>query len=136
MGGAITGMPRWLLRLEGLVVFVAALIAYRETGAGWGLFALAILTPDLSMVGYLADARAGAVLYNAAHTYLAPALLGAAGWWLAAPLATSLALIWIAHIGIDRALGYGLKYAGGFGLTHLGRVGKAAGDGDRSPRAD
>lgn len=136
MNGAVAGGPRWLLRLEGLVVFAAALIAYRHTGAGWDLFALAMLAPDLSMLGYLGGARAGAVLYNAVHSYLAPALLGAAGWWLAAPLATSLALIWIAHIGIDRALGYGLKYAGGFGLTHLGRVGKAAGDGDRRAGAD
>jgi hypothetical protein len=29
-----------------------------------------------------------------------------------------------AHIGIDRALGYGLKYSTGFGFTHLGRIGK------------
>ncbi len=136
MTGAATGMPRWLLRLEGLAVFIAALIAYRATGAGWGLFALAILAPDLSMLGYLGGPRIGAALYNAAHSYLAPALLAAAGWWLASPLATSLALIWIAHIGFDRALGYGLKYAGGFGLTHLGRVGKAAVDGDRRPGAD
>ncbi len=136
MSGAVTGGPRWLLRLEGLVVFVAALIAYRETGAGWGLFALVILAPDLAMLGYLTGPRAGAVLYNAAHSYLAPAVLGAAGLWLAAPLATNLALIWIAHIGIDRALGYGLKYDGGFGLTHLGRVGKAAQDRGSSARRD
>ena len=31
-------------------------------------------------------------------------------------------------IGIDRALGYGLKYTAGFGLTHLGRIGKARTD--------
>jgi hypothetical protein len=42
------------------------------------------------------------------------------------PLAGPLALIWLAHIGIDRALGYGLKYASGFGFTHLGRIGPAA----------
>jgi len=131
MGGGATGTPRQLLRLEGLAVFIAALIAYREIGAGWSLFALAILAPDLSMLGYLGGARAGAMLHNAAHSYIAPALLAVGGWWLAAPLATSLALIWIAHIGLDRALGYGLKYLSGFGFTHLGRIGKAAEDGDR-----
>jgi hypothetical protein len=35
-----------------------------------------------------------------------------------------IAMIWLAHIGFDRALGYGLKYASGFGFTHLGRIGK------------
>jgi hypothetical protein len=36
----------------------------------------------------------------------------------------SLATIWIAHIGFDRALGYGLKYGSGFTHTHLGRIGR------------
>jgi hypothetical protein len=33
-----------------------------------------------------------------------------------------MALIWLAHIGMDRMLGYGLKYSGGFKDTHLGRL--------------
>ena len=45
---------------------------------------------------------------------------------MASPLVLSLAMIWLAHIGIDRALGYGLKYQTGFAFTHLGRIGKDA----------
>jgi hypothetical protein len=84
------------------------------------------LVPDLSFAGYLAGPRIGAIVYNAAHSTLAPAALMAAGFALASPLVLSIAMIWLAHIGFDRALGYGLKYSDGFGFTHLGRIGKAA----------
>jgi hypothetical protein len=57
---------------------------------------------------------------------MAPMVLMTTGFGLASPLTLSIALIWLAHIGIDRALGYGLKYVAGFGFTHLGRIGKDA----------
>jgi hypothetical protein len=78
------------------------------------------------MLAYLTDAKTGAIVYNAAHSYLAPVALMTLGFGLAEPLTLSIAMIWLAHIGIDRALGYGLKYAAGFGVTHLGRIGNAA----------
>jgi hypothetical protein len=77
-------------------------------------------------VAYLADARTGAIIYNAAHSYMAPMTLMVTGLALASPLVLSIAMIWLAHIGFDRALGYGLKYSAGFGFTHLGRIGKDA----------
>jgi hypothetical protein len=43
---------------------------------------------------------------------------------LHAHLALAVAVIWANHIGVDRLLGFGLKFADGFGYTHLGRVGK------------
>jgi hypothetical protein len=85
-----------------------------------------ILAPDLSMLFYLVGPRIGAVAYNAAHSYLGPVMLLAAAVAFAAPAAIAIALIWIAHLGIDRALGFGLKYGAGFGFTHLGRVGPQA----------
>ena len=75
---------------------------------------------------YLAGPKFGAVVYNAAHSYLAPVTLMTSGLAGASPLTLSIAMIWLAHIGIDRALGYGLKYFDGFGFTHLGRIGKGA----------
>jgi len=66
------------------------------------------------------------VIYNAAHSYLAPMALMVTGFAASEPLILSIAMIWLAHIGIDRALGYGLKYSTGFGFTHLGRIGKDA----------
>lgn len=122
--GAAHGMPRTLLRLEGLAMLAGALIAYDQIGAGWGAFALLFLLPDLSMLGYLRGARMGALLYNAAHSYLGPAALIALGVLGAQPVALAGGLVWLAHIGFDRMLGYGLKYREGFGATHLGRIGR------------
>ncbi|MCC6522325.1 MAG: DUF4260 domain-containing protein [Polyangiaceae bacterium] len=122
--GAVSGWPRALLRAEGALALVAALVAYRYLGASWGVFAALFLVPDLSLLGYLAGPRAGALTYNAAHSYLGPASLALAG--LAVPQLLPFAMIWVAHVGFDRALGYGLKYARAFGATHLGTVGRAA----------
>jgi Domain of unknown function (DUF4260) len=123
--GAVHGGVRTLLRLEGAVVLAGALIAYGQLDAGWGAFALLFLVPDVSLLGYFAGARTGALLYNAAHSYLGPAALIALGALAAQPVALALGLVWSAHVGFDRLLGYGLKYGTGFGATHLGRIGRA-----------
>lgn len=125
LDGAATGSPLALLRVEGAALFAAAVAGYAQTGAGWGLFAALILSPDVAMLGYLAGPRIGAALYNAAHTTLAPILLGALAWATGMPLVVALALIWAAHVGMDRMMGYGLKYPTAFGDTHLGRKGRA-----------
>jgi len=124
--GMVTGGVKVLLRLEGLVLFAGMVLLYAVWGGSWWLFAILFLAPDLSFLAYLTDARTGAIVYNAAHSYLAPVALMTLGFGLPEPLTLSIAMIWLAHIGIDRALGYGLKYTAGFGVTHLGRIGKAA----------
>jgi hypothetical protein len=124
--GAADGGVRDLLRAEGLVLLVCTVALYWRTGADWRLFAALFLVPDLSFAGYLAGPRVGAAAYNLMHSTITPLLLGAWATALNFHLALSLALIWLAHIGFDRALGYGLKHARGFGFTHLGRVGRAA----------
>ena len=110
------------LRLEGLALAGVCILIYARLGGGWGLFALLILAPDLFMLGYLRDRLTGALVYNIGHSYLTPLALAGAGLWSGSDLALSLALIWGAHIGLDRAMGYGLKYGTGFKATHLGRV--------------
>ena len=115
-----------LLRLEGLLVATVTAIVYARTGASWWLFAALWLAPDLSMLGYLTGRPCwGARVYNAFHTYLLPGLLALAALALHARGALPFALIWINHIGVDRLLGYGLKYSDGFGFTHLSRMGRA-----------
>lgn len=114
--------PRFLLRLEGLCVLLATVALYASADHSWWLFAGLLLAPDLFMVGYLAGPRLGAFVYNASHTYVVALGLGALGYALALPLASALALIWAAHIGMDRALGYGLKRPSGFHDTHLDLV--------------
>ena len=125
MSGATTGTVRIVLRVEGLVVLAASLICYAKFGSGWGLFATCFLIPDLSFLGYLAGARIGSVAYNAAHSYAAAVACLCAGAVAASPLWVAAGLIWCAHIGFDRALGYGLKYSQGFAFTHLGLIGRA-----------
>lgn len=117
---AATGAVKGLLRAEGALALALAFLVYRHLGGGWAFFALFVLVPDLTMAGYLIDRRWGARIYNFGHTYLTPACLGAFGFAFAAPTLSQLALIWAAHIGADRLLGYGLKYPAGFGATHLG----------------
>lgn len=113
-----------ILRLEGAAAFAAAIALYAHAGFSWPLFALLILAPDLAMLPYLIGPRAGAAAYNLAHTYALSVPLALAGFWFASPIVAALGLIWIAHIGMDRMLGYGLKYASGFADTHLGRIGR------------
>ncbi|MDD5411522.1 MAG: DUF4260 domain-containing protein [Methylobacter sp.] len=124
MSGETKGAVRVVLRLEGLCVLVAASVAYSKFGLGWGTFALFFLTPDISFLGYFAGSRIGAVSYNLAHSYSGAVACLVAGLVLPAPTILGVGLIWCAHIGFDRALGYGLKYSSGFGFTHLGRIGK------------
>ena len=122
--GAASGGVRTLLRLEGLALFTGMTLLYGVWDGSWWVYAILFVAPDLSFAGYLAGPRAGAAIYNAAHSYMAPMTLMTTGFALSAPLVLSIAMIWLAHIGIDRALGYGLKYFAGFGFTHLGRIGK------------
>src|ERR1700730_18411826 len=124
--GAVTGGLKILLRLEGLTLFAGMTLLYAVWGGYWWVYGVVCLVPDLSFAAYLAGPRVGAIVYNAAHTYMAPMSLMTAGFALASPLTLSIAMVWLAHIGIDRALGYGLKYSAGFTFTHLGRIGKDA----------
>lgn len=122
--GAVTGGVRVLLRLEGACILAAAVLAYREYGLGWVVFGLAFFAPDLTFLGYLAGPRVGAALYNAAHVSAGPLACLAAAVLLQEPTWLGAGLIWGSHVGMDRALGYGLKYGTGFGATHLGTIGR------------
>lgn len=114
-----------LLRTEGAALAGVATALYAKFGLSWWLFAALLLTPDIGMLGYIRGNRIGAAMYDLFHTYLPPAILAVAGVLAELQLAYSIALIWFAHIGMDRLLGYGLKYQDGFRHTHLGRIGKS-----------
>ena len=120
-----TGGVRTVLRVEGALVLLACAVAYGGTGESWWWFAGAFFAPDLALVAFVGGASHGARAYNATHSYIAPLLLvvvamisGDTGGLLPT------ALVWGAHIGFDRALGYGLKYETAFAHTHLGRIGR------------
>ncbi len=121
---ATSGSHRAMLRVEGAVMLVAGMVAWRLLGGSWGWFAALFLVPDVSLVGYLAGPKVGALVYNLGHSLVLPFLVAGLGLWLSAPMAFLAAALWVAHIGFDRLAGYGLKASTSFFDTHLGRVGK------------
>ncbi|MCP5099861.1 MAG: DUF4260 domain-containing protein [Chloroflexi bacterium] len=115
-------MPSILLRLEGTAVLVAAILFYFQQGFNGWTFALLLLWPDIAIVAYAINKKVGMIIYNILHTYSLPVVLLvlslAFGW----TFGLQFTLIWLAHIGMDRLVGYGLKYTDDFKSTHLGRV--------------
>jgi hypothetical protein len=117
--------PGILLRVEGAFVLALSLFCYWSTGARWWIFVALFLWPDLFMLGYLVSVRAGSAMYNFVHTYTFPLALAGVALSQHDARLWAFALIWFAHIGADRALGYGLKYPTFFKDTHLLRVDQA-----------
>lgn len=74
------------------------------------------------MLGYLANTRVGSLTYNVVHTYAVPVLLLGLGWLASVPVLLAAGFLLAAHIGVDRLLGFGLKYPSAFKDTHLQRV--------------
>jgi hypothetical protein len=107
------------MHLEGAAAATLAVFLYQRNHVSWGLFALLFLVPDLFMVGYLANPRVGAAIYNAVHTYVGPVVLALYSVGTDQRAVLPFSLIWIAHIGFDRMLGFGLKYPTRFKDTHL-----------------
>jgi hypothetical protein len=114
--------PSLLLRAEGGAVFCASLVLYGELRASWVLFVVLALTPDLSMLAYLLGVRVGTSLYNLVHALVLPLLLIALSIFYKQFWVVPFGLIWTAHIGIDRLLGFGLKYPTRFRDTHFERL--------------
>ena len=129
----VTGVLKYVLRAEGFALFLSAVLAFHFMGGNWWMFAALILVPDLSFFAYFISPRMGAIAYNTMHSTIGPLLLAIFGWTMdpndnmhiLRDLCGFTALIWLAHIGFDRAVGYGLKYASAFKDTHLGTIGKA-----------
>jgi hypothetical protein len=114
--------PSVLLRLEGFVLFAVSVSLFFYLGGTLWPFLLLLLVPDLTMVGYALNVRVGAAVYNAGHTLALPVALGGAALLTNRPEFVPFILIWTAHIGMDRMLGYGLKFPTYFADTHLQRL--------------
>ena len=112
-----------LLKTEELAEALFALVVFAHLPYAWWLLPATFLLPDLSMFGYLAGPRVGAICYNVAHHKAVALTVGAAGWWLGQPVLQLAGTVLLVHSAVDRLMGYGLKYASSFRNTHLGRVG-------------
>jgi hypothetical protein len=119
-----TPWVRLWLRAEGVAGLALGWVAWQSQGGELVWFVPLLLAPDISMAGYLGGNHAGAIAYNVAHNWFVGGLVLGLGWWLAMPLVTMAGAILVAHTGIDRVLGYGLKYPTSFQDTHLGRIGR------------
>jgi Domain of unknown function (DUF4260) len=122
-----------LERLEGFALLIGSVTVFAVTAPNWILFVVLLLAPDLAMIGYLRGSRIGAITYNLAHLKILPLALGVIGLLTGNTLEIQLALIWFAHIGMDRALGYGLKLETGFSDTTLGKIGRQTNENLRQP---
>ena len=125
-GTAITSSTQTIIleRLEGLALLVASVTIFAVSAPNWVLFVVLLLAPDLAMIGYLRGSRIGAISYNLAHLKILPLALGSIGLLTSNTLEIQLALIWFAHIGMDRAAGYGLKLETEFSDTTFGKIGR------------
>jgi hypothetical protein len=119
---AARSLPATLLHLEALVVLIGAITLYIHSGGQLLMFVVLLFVPDIFMVGYVKNNQLGSLVYNFGHTYLTPASVLVLALVLNATLGIHIALIWFAHIGLDRTIGYGLKYATGFKDTHFSKV--------------
>ena len=115
-------MVKKILQFEGIVCFVFSVFLYWKLEGNWFVFLFLILTPDISMIGYIKDKKIGAIVYNTVHNYILAAAILLIGILLPSNLIVLFGLILTAHIGIDRFFGYGLKYRSGFKDTHLQKV--------------
>jgi hypothetical protein len=115
-------LPNVLLRLEGLTVLVSTIALYAHQGGSLWMFLALILAPDLPALGYIINVRVGSITYNVVHFYALPALLAAIALSFNVPTLLLIALIWFAHIGMDRVAGFGLKYPTEFKDTHMQHV--------------
>lgn len=113
---------RTVLGVEGVGILAASSAGFVVLGGDWWLYLLLVLAPDLGMLGYLLSPNIGSRTYNLLHTYSLPLLLAGVGALTTTSLPVLVALVWIAHIGIDRAIGYGPKYPTDFNDTHLSRL--------------
>jgi hypothetical protein len=118
----MTPAMKRVLRLEGLAYLVFALFIYHTMNGSWWTFAILFFAPDIAFAAYLAGPRVGAIAYNILHSTIGPILLAIAGYALRSPETQLVAIIWLAHCGMDRMLGYGLKHTSGFTDTHLDKL--------------
>lgn len=115
-------MNKILLHMEGLAVLALSIFFYFYLQFSWLMFVILILAPDLSALGYLKNSKVGSIFYNVFHTYSFPLVIIICSLLVDSRVFLMIGLIWVAHIGMDRMLGYGLKYPTKFQDNHLNRI--------------
>ena len=112
-----------ILKLEELFMFVLGLYLFSLLDFQWWWFLILILLPDIGMVGYVLNNKAGALMYNIFHHKGLAIAIYLTGIYLSVPLLQLIGIIVFSHASMDRMIGYGLKFEKGFKYTHLGEIG-------------
>ena len=110
------------IRLENAAVFLVTLCFYLIFDYSLLIFLLLLLVPDVFMFGYLINKEIGSRIYNIGHTYIVPIFITLIFFLVQEALILQIALIWLAHISMDRAFGFGLKYAFNFEKTTIQKI--------------
>ncbi|MDT3948385.1 DUF4260 domain-containing protein [Staphylococcus haemolyticus] len=111
-----------LIRLENACVFITVISVYFIFDFSLWIFLVFLLVPDISMIGYAINKVIGSKLYNLGHTYVLPIIVALLYLITNEETMLQISLIWLAHISMDRTIGYGLKYAIGFDKTTIQKV--------------
>ena len=112
------------LKIEELLMFVLGIFMFNQLDFTWWWFLVLILTPDISMLGYLLNNKTGALFYNVFHHKGIAIMLLLLGMFFLGEVFTLAGIILFSHASMDRIFGYGLKYSDSFKHTHLGIIGK------------
>ena len=118
----VGGHVRWFLRAEALAILIAGIVGYGYLGGPWLALVPLLLVPDVAMVGYVRNVRLGSLTYNIGHNLGTAGIALGLGLWLGVGWLAVAGSVLVAHIGMDRLLGYGLKYPTVFKDTHLHHV--------------
>lgn len=112
------------LKLEEALMMILGIVLFSELSLSWWWFIGLFFAPDLGMIGYAVNPKAGAITYNIMHHKGIAVAIYLAGWYINNEIAMFVGALLFAHSAFDRMLGYGLKYPDAFTNTHLGRIGK------------
>ena len=113
-----------LIRLEEAAMFLFGIFLFNQLSFAWWWFPALLLLPDISMIGYAAGNKTGAIMYNIFHHKAVALIVYVIGFYFYNETIMLVGIILFAHSSMDRLFGYGLKYFTGFSDTHLGKIGK------------
>ena len=111
-----------IVRIENGIGFVASFYMYLYLNFPIWLFFVLLLAPDITMIGYAINKKIGAIIYNFGHSLISPLLFAFSYFYFSKDYLLIISIIWLAHIFMDRSLGFGLKYEDSFKKTHIQKL--------------
>ena len=111
-----------IVRIENGFAFAISFYIYVHLNFPIWLFFVLLLVPDITMIGYAMNKKIGALVYNIGHSLIVPLLFFISYFYFSNDYLLITSIIWLAHIFMDRLLGFGLKYEDTFNITHIQKL--------------